>query len=453
MSFQSAKEINLEISELEDIFEGSFDEIMVVNKNGIVKKVNSVCEINYHLPIEEIIGKHVEELEQNGVFSPSASLQVIEKKVPIELLQKTRYGRYLHVRARPLFNNKGNLTKVVCYSRDLTELINLRKKLEEIEEQLETYHNELNEPVEFHGVISKSSEMQKVLKIVKKIAKVDTTVLILGETGVGKSKIVQHIHKLSGRGNQVLNEINCAALPEQLIESELFGYEGGSFTGAFKSGKEGLIAASRKGTLFLDEIGELPLHLQGKLLQVLQEKKVRPVGGKSYIEVDVRIIAATNRDLEEMVEQGKFRKDLYYRLNIIPIYIPPLKERRDDILPLAYHFLDRFNNEYQSEVRFSPKVLEAFLNYSWNGNIRELENLIERLVIISDDVITIKDLPYNLREYQNKRNNKMLNEIIEDLEKAVITESYKQYNSTYKVAKELGISQSSVQRKIKKYLG
>lgn len=450
MSAKSLEKVNLEVSELEDIFEGSFDEIMVVDKHGIIKKVNSACEINYQLPIEDLLGKHVEELVESGIFSPSASLQVLDKKVPIELLQKTKYGRYLHVRARPIFNSDGTLTKVVCYSRDLTELINLRKKLEEIGEQLETYQVEVNEPVEFQGVVSKSRQMQRVIKIIKKIARVDTTVLILGETGVGKSKIAEQIHRLSNRSNHVLNEINCAALPEQLIESELFGYEAGSFTGALKSGKEGLIVASEKGTLFLDEIGELPLHLQGKLLQVLQEKKVRPVGGKSYRNVDVRIIAATNRNLEKMVDQGKFRKDLYYRLNIIPVHIPPLRERTDDILPLAYHFLERFNKEYQSDVSFSPKVLDAFLHYRWDGNIREIENIIERLVIISDDVITIKDLPKKLSEKKQKR--KMLNEIIEDMERSVIIETYEQYQSTYKVAKELGISQSSVQRRIKKYL-
>lgn len=438
-------------AELEDVFEGSFDEIMIINQTGIVEKVNSVCEKNYQLPVTEIVGQHVKDLEKNGVFSPSVSLQVIENKKPIELFQKTKSGRYLHVRARPLFNEKGSLIKVVAYSRDLTELISLKKKIEEMEDELESYKKDLHKPIELEGLISKSSSMNRVLTTVQKIAKVDTTVLILGETGVGKSKIVKIIHELSNRNNQVLNEINCAALPEQLIESELFGYEGGSFTGAFKEGKTGLIAASQGGILFLDEIGELPYHIQGKLLQVLQDKKVRPVGGKNNIDVDVRIIAATNKNLEKMVEKGEFRKDLYYRLNVVPIHIPPLREREEDILPLVYHFLDHFNKQYHRNVRFSPKVLEAFLNYDWEGNIREIENMTERLVVTSDDVVTVKDLPPEMTSKQGTNKGGKLSEILADVEKSVVLDSYKTHGSSYKVAKELGISQSSAIRKIKKY--
>jgi TyrR family helix-turn-helix protein len=267
-----------------------------------------------------------------------------------------------------------------------------------------------------------------------------------------KSKIVRAIHQLSPRRDRVFNDINCAALPEQLIESELFGYEGGTFTGAFREGKKGLIELSNGGTLFLDEIGELSLQAQSKLLHVLQEKQIRPVGGQKPISLDIRIIAATNKDLAEMAEEGTFRRDLYYRLNVVPIYIPPLRERKEDIVPLVYHFLDHFNKLYDQEVRFSPKVLEAFIHHKWKGNIRELENMVERLVVTNDQVVTIEDLPPEMIETELVRKGNTLPEILEDVENRVVQQAYEQYGSTYKVAEALGISQSSAMRKVRKYI-
>lgn len=439
-------------AELEDIFENSFDEIFVTNEKGIVVRVNSACEKNYDIPIKSMIGMHVKDLLKKGIFYPSATLQVIEHKNPVELLQRTKSGRYLHVRTRPVFDKEGNLIRVISYSRDLTELMQLKKKIEEMEEQLESYQNEIDEPFELEGFVSKSNSMKSVMTLIHKIAKVNSTILIQGETGVGKSKMVKMIHQLSERNAQVLNEINCAALPESLIESELFGYESGSFTGANREGKKGLIELSNKGTLFLDEIAELPLHLQGKLLQVLQEKKFRPIGGKSVITVDIRVIAATNQNLEKMVGEGKFRKDLFYRLNVIPVYIPPLRERKEDILPLVYHFLEQFNQQYNREVEFSPNVLEVFLEQTWEGNIREVENMVERLVVTNEHVVTVKDLSVNFRKATFQSSGKNLQEILDEVEMAIVLDVYKKYRSSYKVAKKLGISQSAATRKIKKYI-
>jgi PAS domain S-box-containing protein len=455
METMIARETELELinAELNDIFESSFDEIFVTDQHGVVIRVNSICEKNYRMSAEEIIGQHVEDLQKKGIFYPSATLQVIETKRPVELLQHTKYGRYLHVQARPVFDIEGNLKRVISYSRDLTELNRLSQKINEIEKELQVYKKEAREPVPIEGFITKSESMQNILTFVQKIAKVDSTVLILGETGVGKSKIVQKLHQLSDRSSQPLNEINCAALPDHLVESELFGYKAGSFTGALRGGKKGLIEASDKGILFLDEVAELPLHIQGKLLQVLQEKKIRPIGSEFTIPIDVRFIAATNKDLKKMVEEGTFRKDLFYRLNVIPIHIPPLRERKEDILPLVYHFIEYFNGLYNRDIKFSPKVLEAFLDYKWEGNIRELENMIERLVVTTDEVVTLKELPSYMKQNRVVSAGRSLPEILEEVERTVVLDAYEKYQSSYKVAEELGISQSAATRKIRKFLG
>ncbi|OZI13002.1 RNA polymerase subunit sigma-54 [Bacillaceae bacterium SAS-127] len=438
--------------ELFDIFESSFDEILVTDAEGYVTRVNSTCRKNYEQAAGDLVGKHVKELEKMGLFYPSATPQVIEKKQPIELFQMSNSGRYYHVRTRPVFNLDGSLKSIISYSRDLTEIIQLRNKIEEMEDQLATYKKDLNEPLEVEGLISKSEQMGKVMMLARKIAKVNSTVLLLGETGVGKSRIVRSIHQLSDRKDQVLNEINCAALPEQLIESELFGYEGGTFTGAFREGKKGLIELSNNGILFLDEVGELPLTAQGKLLHVLQDKQIRPVGASQPITLNLRIIAATNKDLKKMAEQGSFRRDLYYRLNVVPIHIPPLRERKEDIIPLTYHFLDYFNELYNSHVHFSPKVLNAFLNYEWRGNIRELENMVERLVVTNDEVVTLNDLPLEMVQQELTEKGTTLPEILEEVERKMVVEAYGKFSSTYKIAKALGISQSSAARKVKKYV-
>ncbi|MEB2263998.1 MULTISPECIES: sigma-54-dependent Fis family transcriptional regulator [Priestia] len=437
--------------ELYDIFESSFDEIFVTDANGYVLVVNSECEKNYALKVEDFIGKHVKELQEMGIFYPSATLKVIESNQAIELVQKTNSGRYLHVRTRPVFTNDGHLKSVISYSRDLTDLMELKRKVEEMEEQLENYKKELNESVDLEGIVTKSEAMKKVFSTIQRVASVNTTVLLLGETGVGKSRVAKLLHQLSTRKQQPYHELNCAALPEQLIESELFGYEGGTFTGAFREGKKGIIELSNEGTLFLDEIGELSLSAQSKLLHVLQDRTIRPVGSTRAVSIDVRIIAATNQNLEQMVEEGKFRRDLYYRLNVVPITIPPLRERKEDILPLVYQFLHHFNTVYERNVRLSPKALDAFLGQEWKGNVREVENIIERLVVTGEEMITLKDLPF-AKEFAIDPPVHTLPEMIEHVEKEMVIKAFEQHRSSYKVAEQLGISQSQASRKIRKYV-
>lgn len=440
------------LMDLKDVFEYAFDEIFVTDEQGIVVRVNSTCERHYQLAAEELVGKHVKELQKNGIFYPSATLEVIEKKRPIELVQTTKSGEYLHVRTRPVFDDEGNLRRVISYSRDLTELYQLRQKVEEMDNQLKTYKKELRETYEHEGLIFKSLAMQKIVDTIKKVSVVDSTVLVLGETGVGKSRLVRHLHEVSHRKNESFYEINCAALPTNLIESELFGYSGGSFTGANREGKKGLLESAHKGTLFLDEIGEMPIEIQAKLLQVLQEKTFRPIGGRELKKVDVRIVAATNRDLSEMVKQGTFRKDLYYRLNVIPIVIPPLRERTEDILPLIYHYLQHFNKKYGRDVKLAPGTLQMFVGYPWEGNNREIENVIERIVITVDDVVTVEDLPLSMQEAAVEQSGQSLYKMLEEVERNIILKAYKTYGSSYKVAEFLQISQSAATRKIKKFI-
>ncbi len=440
------------LMDLKDVFEYAFDEIFVTDEQGIVVRVNSTCERHYQLAAEELVGKHVKELQKDGIFYPSATLEVIEKKRPIELVQTTKSGEYLHVRTRPVFDDEGNLRRVISYSRDLTELYQLRQKVEEMDNQLKTYKKELRETYEHEGLIFKSLAMQKIVDTIKKVSVVDSTVLVLGETGVGKSRLVRYLHEVSHRKHESFYEINCAALPTNLIESELFGYSGGSFTGANREGKKGLLESAHKGTLFLDEIGEMPLEIQAKLLQVLQEKTFRPIGGRELKKVDVRIVAATNRDLSEMVKQGTFRKDLYYRLNVIPIAIPPLRERTEDILPLIYHYLQHFNKKYGRDVKLAPSTLQMFVGYPWEGNNREIENVIERIVITVDDVVTVEDLPLSMQEAAVEQSGQSLYKMLEEVERNIILKAYKTYGSSYKVAEFLQISQSAATRKIKKFI-
>ncbi len=440
------------LMDLKDVFEYAFDEIFVTDEQGIVVRVNSTCERHYQLAAEELVGKHVKELQKDEIFYPSATLEVIEKKRPIELVQTTKSGEYLHVRTRPVFDDEGNLRRVISYSRDLTELYQLRQKVEEMDNQLKTYKKELRETYEHEGLIFKSLAMQKIVDTIKKVSVVDSTVLVLGETGVGKSRLVRHLHEVSHRKNESFYEINCAALPTNLIESELFGYSGGSFTGANREGKKGLLESAHKGTLFLDEIGEMPIEIQAKLLQVLQEKTFRPIGGRELKKVDVRIVAATNRDLSMMVKQGTFRKDLYYRLNVIPIAIPPLRERTEDILPLIYHYLQQFNKKYGRDVKLAPSTLQMFVGYPWEGNNREIENVIERIVITVDDVVTVEDLPLSMQEAAVEQSGQSLYKMLEEVERNIILKAYKTYGSSYKVAEFLQISQSAATRKIKKFI-
>lgn len=326
-------------------------------------------------------------------------------------------------------------------------LINENKRLQE----------ELRERFKPSNIIGESKAMHEVYDIIGRVANADTTVLLRGESGVGKELVAHAIHYNSQRASNPFIRINCAALPENLIESELFGHEKGAFTGAITM-RRGRFELADKGTIFLDEIGDLPIQTQVKLLRVLQEREFERLGSEKSIKVNVRIIAATSRNLEELVNLGKFREDLYYRLNVVPIFIPPLRERREDIPLLIEHFLNKFNKKYRKRVSLPKDVLKTLINYDWPGNVRELENTMERLVVMSTGGnITASDLPLNIREQSIKRRYTVqvktaLPSTIEEIEKTKIIDAMQKTGWIQaKAARLLGITPRQIGYKIKKY--
>jgi transcriptional regulator with PAS, ATPase and Fis domain len=331
----------------------------------------------------------------------------------------------------------------------------------------------------FNNIIAESSDMKKLLESVSKLAAYDTSILISGDSGTGKEVIANYIHNISPRSEKNLVKINCASLPATLLEAELFGYEKGSFTGALETGKIGLIESAHNGTLFLDEIDSLPLLLQGKLLRVLETKMIKKIGSVKEIHSDFRLITATNADLDELVKKKQFRQDLYFRLNVVPIRIPPLRERPYDIIPLAIHFMKDYCRKYNKNKYFSKNVFDIMLNYDWPGNVRELKNFVERMVVMSStSVIELKDIPKGiLNDFSLKENdfslpnrnifhdlmsetdynslfdleNKSYKELMEQYEEELIKQAIKKYKTTYKAAEILGVNQSTIARKTKKY--
>lgn len=307
--------------------------------------------------------------------------------------------------------------------------------------------------------IARSPKMNEVMDVVKKVSFVDSTILLLGKSGVGKSMIAKLIHKYSSRSNKNFISVNCGAIPESLMEAEFFGYTHGSFTGGQKGGKKGIFESANGGIVFLDEVGELPINLQVKLLEVLQENCIRPIGSTKTIPIDVRVVAATNQNLLELVHQKKFREDLYYRLNVVPIDIPPLEERAEDIIYLARYFLKQKINKYGIFKSFHPEVEKVFKQYNWPGNVRELENVIERLIITTkENEIQLKHLPsffHSLSREQiaiDEGNSIVpLKEAKKMVEKELITKAYDLYKSTYKAAEALGVDQSTIAKKLKQF--
>jgi len=320
--------------------------------------------------------------------------QVRKPAVPVIMI--TAYG---NIEAAVAAIKKGAYD-FVTKPFDESELLNVTKKaLAESQKNKELISDYFDK--ESHvlpEIIGKTLAIKQVLQTVQKIAPTDSTVLITGETGVGKELIAREIHLASHRGDHPFVKVNCAAIPETLIESELFGYEKGAFTGAVTT-KPGRFEIAHQGTVFLDEIGEIPLHIQVKLLSVLQDKAFERVGGVKTIKVDIRIVAATNRDLQSAVQSGKFRSDLFYRLNVVPIHVPPLRERKEEIIPLVDFFLKKFTTKYQKGItNVSPEVMAAFSNYDWPGNIRELENVLERMVLMSEtDTLGLDQVPAEIR--------------------------------------------------------
>lgn len=449
--------------ELEAIFDSSFDEIYVVDGEGFTRRVNKIGETYYGVDTSKIIGKHYSELEREGYYNPSVSRLVFQERKRVTVMQRTKTGKILIVTGNPVFDEAGRITRIVVNSRDVSELINLKQRLEDTEQLVNKYRQLVmflrQEKMEGVEIIAISAQMKQVLDLVDRVAQVDSTVLITGESGVGKGVIAARIHKMSKRSGGPFVTINCGAIPENLLESELFGYEPGAFTGARREGKKGLIEMGNGGTVFLDEVTELPLSLQVKLLRVIQEKKLVRVGGTQEIPVNVRFIAATNRDIQKLVKEGLFREDLYYRLNVVPVTIPPLRYRKEDIVPLVKHFVERLNLKYDMNKQFSPEALEILERYHWPGNVREVENLVERLLVTVDANVI---LPVHLPDYIVNASKEPpgsvyvmgicpLKQAVEEVERQLIELASQRYRTTYDIAKVLQVNQSTIVRKMKKY--
>lgn len=439
--------------ELDAIFESSYDGIVIANGQGVLIKINKAYERITGLEAKKLIGRSVYDLVKEGVISESATAKVLERRKEVTIFQKIKTGKEMLVTGSPIFDHKtGEIKYVISNCRDLTELNELQRKLDETAQLSQKYYSEVQrlraQQLEVENILAKSVPMKKILELAMKVAEVDCNVLILGESGVGKEIIAKLIHKHGPRAEGPFIKVNCGAVPENLLESEFFGYEGGAFTGAKKEGKPGTFELAEGGTLFLDEIGELPLSLQVKLLNVLQDREYTRLGGTKPIKVDVRLIAATNKDLKAEVEKGNFRLDLYYRLDVINIRVPPLRERKDDILPLLLFFLNNYNHKYRQNKKLTSEVIDLFYNYNWPGNVRELENIVERIVVTGEtDYITVDSVP----EYIRKAGSGLYGIMKFQDERRKLESLYNQYQSTRKVASILGVNQSTVVRKMKKY--
>ncbi|MBA1335044.1 MAG: hypothetical protein HPY66_0666 [Firmicutes bacterium] len=451
------EQLEADNSELKTIIDSIYAGIYLADGEGKTLMVNSIYETMSGIPASELVGKNLKDLVNEGYFTESASLVVIQTRSPATVIYTCKTGKKLMAKGKPIFDKKGQLVRIVNTVWDITELMNMESRVEEAREFSPQEDKQRLKLEAMEDFVARSEKMLKVLDLAMRVARVDSTVLVLGESGVGKEIIAKIIHK-AGKNNQgPFIKVNCASIPENLLESELFGYEKGSFTGANKEGKIGMFEMANGGTILLDEIAELPVHLQAKLLRVLQDKEIIPVGGTRARRVDIRVIAATNRNLIDMVKKGTFREDLYYRLNVVPVYIPPLRERKDDISFLLVYFMNKYNKKYNTNKKLSNEIIEKLTNYSWPGNVRELQNFVERMIVITKDenisLQDIKDYFVGRQEdsFLEEERDLTLKEQVERLEKAAVEEALRRYGSTRKAADVLGIDQSTVVRKVKKY--
>ena len=395
---------------------------------------------------------------------PSAALEAIKKRTQISLLQENRFGRKLISTATPVFDDRDTLIRVVVSERDITEIDRLQRELEEQQAIGDQFRHQILElqqtQLATFQVIAESPSMVKTLKQALKLSKVDSTVLILGESGVGKGLIADIIHKNSHRASQPIIKLNCGAIPETLIEAELFGYEKGAFTGAVGN-KPGHLEIADGGMVFLDEIAELPPASQVKMLRFLEDGMITRLGSTHSRKVNVRILAATNRDLQQMVNQGLFRSDLYYRLSVIPLQVPPLRERRECLIPLIHSYIDHFSALAGKPKRLTAAAIETLSNYSYPGNVRELMNICERVVVMSDtEVIDTHDLPHTVISAANGDTGNdpetwpqemSMAQILETVERNILLAAGKRCRKQQDIAADLSMSQPTVARKLQKY--
>lgn len=451
---------------LEQIWDAFSEGICITNAHGIILHVNKKYEEITGLTKKMVIGLPAYDLVQSGKLDLILNPEVFQKKEQVTKIQSLADGKQLILEGNPVFDKNGNVILCITFLRDDTIFSDMRSRISIQKELLETFQ-ELSTTNMGHSLVNPkkiafSTIMQQLYTKIAGIAETDATTLILGETGVGKDVVAHRIHNKSLRASKTFIKVDCGSIPENLIETELFGYVAGTFSGANKNGKIGLIEAANEGTLFLDEIGELPMLMQTRLLRFLQDSEIVRVGSTVPKKIDVRIIAATNKNLEKSIANGEFRSDLYYRLKVAVINIPPLREREADIIPLAENFLQFYCNKYHKQLEFSSEAKELLLQYKWPGNVRELENMIQGLIVTcKQKIIKNLDLPlpaHAIRTVQNQQivqevpnlQNKTYKEIMKDYENKVLCAAMKQFNNNIsKIAKHLQVDRSTVFRKVK----
>ncbi len=451
--------LTLDQLDLDQVIINSYDALFVTDKFGNVLLANPASGRLLGVTTEELVGSNVRDLVKKGVYDRSTTWEAIETRSVVTGLIVSWHGVNVMATSTPLMDENGEITMVITNSRDKDLVDNFLAVLEEERKTADRYKTAveyLSEgDLDPKATVAESRPMRQIIATSSVIAKTDSTVLLLGESGTGKEVIARYIHRNSLRAKEPFIPVNCAAIPHELLESEFFGYVRGAFTGASPQGKPGLFEIADKGTLFLDEIAELPLTMQSKMLRVLETGEIQRLGGTTMQKTNVRLIAATNRDLKAMMNQELFRNDLYYRLNVIPIYLPPLAERPEDILVLAQKFLEELNRKYALKKKFTARTTQAFLNYSWPGNVRELRNVIERLVITSTgDNLNFED--YSLVSGKTSAQSAdfqyqgTLKSVLKAVEEEYINQVLAECNGRIgEAAQRLGIHRTMLYRKMK----
>ncbi|MFT6557668.1 sigma-54 interaction domain-containing protein [Sneathiella sp.] len=444
---------------LEEVFEAMADAVWVCNAEPRLLWINSACEKLNGIRREDVCGKTVHELLLSGNYDKDVTSRVLREKKPVVINQHVKSGRSLLVTGVPIFDEQGAVRFVVGNERDLSELNQLRQELEKEQQRSDRIEQELltlnMRDKSLENIVAVSDVMEKSLYLALKVAAYDTTVLIAGPSGSGKSMIARLIHEASPRRNNQFLHLNCGAIPHNLVEAELFGYEQGAFTGASKGGKAGLIEAANGGTLFLDEIDAFPMDMQVKLLTFLDSQGFIRVGGTKIHQVDVRLISATNKDLRKMVDEGLFREDLYFRLNIVPLEIPPLQRRMADLPALIGLTLKKLGQKHNKDFSITPEFVEILSKYSFPGNVRELENILERACVLStSEMLSITDLPADIRDQRGSDvalGTGSLKAALEQVEAELLRQALGKYDTQKSLAVALGVSQPTVARLLRKH--
>lgn len=446
----------------EEICNHLIDAIYVTDGQGITLFVNDKYLELGDLQREDIIGQDIFKINEEGkVYTNGVLPEVLATKKTCQTIGTLlRTNKKVHITGVPVFDEKGEIKYAIAHEKDMDRLEELKHHLEALKSEYAKGNAEIEylrqQQLANAEIVANSESMKEALTTVSAVAATDATVLITGESGTGKEVLSDVIYRSSNRKDKPFVKLNCSAIPANLLESELFGYEPGAFTGADKKGKTGLMEIANGGVILLDEIGDMPMELQTKMLRVLQNKEIVRVGGSTPVQLDIRLLAATNKDLREEIKKGTFREDLYYRLNVVPIHLAPLKERKEDILPLLDKFLDQYNARYNKNVTLSPDAMNLLIHYHWPGNIRELKNIAERIVIISrTEIIDAEAISSVLTPNETKvppsYSGNRLKAAVEDLEKTLILRAIKKNGSKRKAAAALGVDHSTLIKKCQRY--